>query len=132
METPSVGKNGLIIFDGSCGACSVFVGEHKEFFKRYGFTVAALQSAGIAQLTGRGREELMRSIHLYTPDGKIYSEDDFLINIGSRIWWTWAFAWIASLHPFRTVLRIAYRYIATRRRSISRICGLQSKAYFRE
>ena len=133
METkvPRIGKNGLIIFDGSCGTCSALVGENEAFFERYGFTVSPLQADGITQITGLDTTTLMRSIHLYTPEGAIFAEADFLLHLGSRIWWARPFAWIFSIPPMTPLLRVVYRFVARRRKKISTICGLQSKAIYK-
>ena len=126
-----VGRNGLIIFDGSCGACSTFVGGKKYFFERYGFTVSPLQEDWISELTKLDENTLLQSIHLYTPDGKILRGADFFYYFAGKVWW---------LKPINLLLRITickrmfarfYEYIAKRRQRISRVCGLQSKAIYK-
>jgi hypothetical protein len=53
-----------VIFDGSCGACSAFIGEKKVFFEKYGFSVAPLQEQWVKDISKLNEETLLQAIHL--------------------------------------------------------------------
>lgn len=125
-----IGKSGLIIFDGSCGVCSVFIGERKTFFEKYGFTIAPLQESWIPELTGLDEATLLQSIHLFTPQGEILRGPDFFHYVSGKIWWLRPIHLILQYKFLKSIFSNCYYFIAKRRRRISRVCGLQSRAKY--
>jgi hypothetical protein len=135
MATPSekdikIGKSGLIIYDGACGACSFFIGERRPFFEKYGFSLAPLQAEWIQDLTGVDDTMLLQSIHLVAPDGKIYRGADFFHYLSGKVWWLLPIHFILKVPLIRRLFNKLYDYIALRRKSLSKICGLQSRAKY--
>jgi predicted DCC family thiol-disulfide oxidoreductase YuxK len=130
-ETDKIGKSGLVIFDGSCGACSAFVGEKKAFFQKYGFTVAPLQEEWVRDVSGLKEETLLQAIHLYKPNGDVVKGIDFFQYVASKIWWLTPINLLLRISIFKPIFTLIYDTIAKRRRNISRICGLQSKAIYK-
>lgn len=126
-----IGKSGLVIFDGSCGACSAFIGEKKAFFERYGFSVAPLQEGWVRDISGLSEETLLQAIHLYKTNGSIVKGIDFFQCIASKVWWLLPINLLLSIPLFKPIFTLIYNSIAKRRRNISRICGLQSKAIYK-
>jgi hypothetical protein len=130
-ETGMIGKSGLVIFDGSCGACSAFIGERKAFFQKYGFTVAPLQEDWVRDVSGLDKETLLKSIHLYKPNGDVVKGVDFFHYVSSKVWWLTPFNLLLGITVLKPLFILIYDAIAKRRQKISRVCGLQSKALFK-
>lgn len=126
-----IGKHGLIIFDGSCGACSTFIGEKKEFFEKYGFTVAPLQEQWVKDFSKLDEETLLQAIHLYTPNGEIVKGVDFFQRVASKVWWLKPFDLLFRVSFLKPIFTFLYHEVAKRRRKISQVCGLQSRAIYK-
>jgi len=131
MTDPRIGKNGVIIFDGSCGACSTFIGEKRSFFERHEFTVVPLQEHWVSEATGLDEVELSQAIHLVTPAGDVYRGIDFFQYLAEKIWWMTPLSMLLRIRWLKPLWRKLYDFIANRRVKISKICGLQSKAIYR-
>ena len=125
------GANGIIIFDGSCGACSFLIGERKRFFERRGFGVVPLQEQWVRDLTGLSEEVLQQSIHLYTPNGEIYKGVDIFARVTGRIWWLVPVSLLLRVPFLKPVYNKAYNYFANRRQRFSKACGLESRAMYK-
>ena len=126
-----IGKNGVIIFDGACGACSAIIGEHRLFYEKHGFSVVPLQEAWIRQLSGLSQEALTQSIHLYTVEGKIFRGIDFYGYLLSKMWWGKPFALLLRAALLRPIFERIYEAVAKRRKRFSKLCGLESRALYR-
>lgn len=126
-----IGKSGLIIFDGSCGACSAFIGGKKDFFKKYGFEVAPLQEEGIPALTGASEEALLQAIHLYTPEGKLFRGIEFFRYLSGKVWWLIPISLLLRTAFLRPVFEKIYEMIAKHRKTISKVCRLESRALYK-
>lgn len=131
IETNKIGASGLVIFDGSCGACTAFIGEKKRFFQRHGFTVAPLQESWVRDVSGLSEETLFQAIHLYKPNGDVVKGIDFFQYVASKVWWLKPINLLLSVPVLKPIFTIIYNAIAQRRRNFSRICGLQSKAIYK-
>lgn len=131
-ETDKIGRSGLVIFDGFCGACSAFIGEKKAFFQKYGFTVAPLQEEWVRDISGLNEETLLQAIHLYKPNGDVVKGIDFFRNVTSKVWWLTPVNFLLSISFLKPLCTLIYDAIAKRRRNISKICGLQSKAIYKQ
>jgi hypothetical protein len=125
------GRHGLIIFDGSCGACSFLIGEKKKFFERYGFGVVPLQESWVRELTGLSDEVLQQSIHLYTASGEIHKGVDLFAHVSGKIWWLVPLSWVLRISFLKPVYERAYMYFANRRLKFSKACGLESRALYK-
>jgi hypothetical protein len=126
-----LGINGLIIFDGSCGACSEFIGRKSRFFKRYGFEVAPLQEDWISEITKLNEATLLESIHVLTPEGTIFRDVEFFIYLTEKIWWLKPINLLMKVPPCKRAFSQLYTYIAKKRRKISKLCGLESRAIYK-
>ncbi len=126
-----VGKSGLVIFDGSCGACSAFIGGKKEFFEKYGFSVVPLQEPWVKEISNLNEETLLQAIHLYTPEGEIVRGADFFQRVASKVWWLAPVNLLLHVPILKRFFAVIYDEVARRRRLISRLCGLQSRALYK-
>lgn len=125
-----VGKSGLIIYDGACGACSLFVGERKSFFEKHGFSVAPLQAEHIPSLTGLDEATLLQSIHLLSAEGEILRGADFFHYVAGKVWWLAPIHLVLKIPAIKKMFAKLYDFIAQRRRNIAKVCGYQSRAKY--
>ena len=104
------------------------MGEKKVFFEKYGFSVAPLQEEGVRELTKLDEESLMSGIHLYAPNGEILRGIDFFHYFANKVWWLYPFYLLLGIRPLRPLFSNLYEAIASHRRSISKVCGLEKRA----
>jgi predicted DCC family thiol-disulfide oxidoreductase YuxK len=126
-----LGRYGVILYDGSCGACTFFIGEKSEVLGRYGFAVAPLQEPWVQEWTGLSEEDLKKSICLINSEKKLFWGADVYRELCRVIWYLKPVYGISKLPFFRAVFDFIYRLIANRRVQLSRVCGLQSRARYR-
>ena len=126
-----IGTSGLIVFDGACGSCSVFIGERRTFFEKYGFSIAPLQQPWVRELTKLSEESLLQAIHLYLPDHQIVSGIDFFLIVTSKVWWLTPMNLVMRIDSVKPLFAWLYNMVAKRRRRLSKICGLQSRAIYK-
>ena len=119
-----VGKSGLVIFDGSCGTCSAFIGAKSALFERYGFSVAPLQEPSVQEISNLSEETLLQAIHLYAPDGEIVRGIDVFQRVASTVWWLTPIGVLLRIPTLKPLLAFIYDAVARRRRKISKVCGL--------
>lgn len=120
-------ESGLIIFDGSCGVCSTFIGKNRKFFERYKFSVALLQEPWVKEITGLPEEELLKAIHLFTKDGEVLKGIDFIERLASKVWWMLPMYWLMKIKFFKDCFGFLYMGFAKNRQAISKVCGLTPK-----
>ena len=131
MNDQPKGKHGIVIFDGSCGACSTFIGRKKKFFERHGFTVAPFQEESVRELVGLDESTLSQAIHLRTNRGEVLRGVDFFQYVAAKVWWLRPVSLLLGITFLKPVFAQLYDFIAKRRRKISTVCGLQSKALYK-
>jgi predicted DCC family thiol-disulfide oxidoreductase YuxK len=124
MIKHQINSHGLIIYDGSCGVCTSFVGKNHKFFRYYGFEVTPLQAGGIVELTGLSEKELLQSIYILTPYGKLLRDADFFHYLTGKIWWSKPLFFLLNIPFIKFLFGKLYRYIAKRRHRISKVCRL--------
>lgn len=125
------GEGGLIVFDGSCGVCSSFVGDRASFFERYGFRVVPLQERWAQEAMGLDERTLSEAIHLRLPNGRVVRGIDFFLEVARRVWWLKPFGFAFGIPIVKPIAARVYAAVAKRRRSISSLCGLQSRARYK-
>lgn len=130
-ESPPITTSSLIVYDGACGACTAFVGERAAFFRRYGFEVAPLQEAWVQEALGLDASTLAEAIHVKLPSGEILRGIDFVIEVAKRVWWLKPMGLLLSVGWVKPIGARVYDAIARRRRRISTVCGLQSRARYK-
>lgn len=132
-EEPDILKrfpHGVLFFDGTCGACSHFVGGKEKFYNHHGFAVAAAQDQWAAERLARDNMHGGNEIRLLLADGSYRLGADAYREICSRIWWLKP-VWIGSRMPvLSSIFNLCYRAFASNRHRISRTCGLQSRARY--
>jgi predicted DCC family thiol-disulfide oxidoreductase YuxK len=119
------GRFGLIIYDGTCGVCTSFVGKRAHFFEKHGFAVAPLQTPGIPEYAHRDIAELMTAIHVVTVDGYVVSGIDAFGVVAARVWWLWPVSMAMRVPVLKRVFGMIYAAVAKRRQGISRVCGFR-------
>lgn len=108
------GTGGLIIFDGSCGACSAYIAERKRFFEKHGFSVAPLQESWVSRVTGIDELTLAEAIHLVTPAGDVYRGIDVFQRVSERIWWLVPLSSMLRIKPLRPFFLGGYDFLSRR------------------
>jgi len=120
-----VGHFGLIIYDGTCGVCTSFVGKRAHFFEKHGFAVAPLQTPGISEYAHRDITTLMTAIHVVTVDGRVLAGIEAFGVVAARVWWLWPVSMAMRVPVLKRLFGGLYVAIAKRRQGISRVCGLR-------
>lgn len=121
------GRFGLIVYDGSCGVCTSFVGKRARFFETYGFSVTPLQTPGISEYAHRDIETLMTAIHVVLLDGRVLSGAEAFCVVVERIWWLWPLSVSLHVPVLKRGFGVLYAAIAKRRQGLSRVCGLRGE-----
>lgn len=93
--------------------------------------MAPLQESWVRDVSGLSEEILLQAIHLYKPNGEIVKGIDFFQYIASKVWWLQPFNFLLSIPILRPLFTMIYNAIAQRRKKISQVCGLQSKAKYK-
>lgn len=122
---------GTILYDGTCGACSTFIGDYSRFFARYRFAVAPLQDPAIQSLLPFTEEELAGEIRLLLPDGSLIGGPNVYRFLFSKIWWLGPLLFLSKLPGLAALFDAAYRLVGRNRHKISKACRLQDRAKLR-
>jgi predicted DCC family thiol-disulfide oxidoreductase YuxK len=118
---------GCVLYDGRCGFCSRWVQSWAGSLRKYGFTTAALEEAGVAEKLSLPYEELVQDIRLLTARGEVVSGADVYLYVARRIWWAWPFYGLFSLPGFHWLVQGGYRWFARNRHFVSHACGLRPR-----
>ena len=124
------GNTNYLIYDGSCGACTVFIGERSRFFQRYGFTAIPLQEPWVAEVTGLTGKDLEKEILLLDKNNKLFRGADVYRIICKSIWWLTPIFLLSKMPVTSALFNFCYTCFAERRKSISRVCGLEHRAKY--
>jgi predicted DCC family thiol-disulfide oxidoreductase YuxK len=117
---------GWLFFDADCGFCTRIAQWIAPILKRRGMGVAPLQDARVAALLGLSPIALMREMRVLFGDGRHYGGADAAIALAHEIWWARPLTWLAKLPGMPRLLRIAYRWIAERRKCSGERCPSKS------
>jgi predicted DCC family thiol-disulfide oxidoreductase YuxK len=117
---------GWLFFDADCGFCTRIAQWIAPILKRRGMGVAPLQDARVAALLGLSPIALMREMRVLFGDGRHYGGADAAIALAHEIWWARPLTWLAKLPGMPRLLRIAYRWIAERRKCSGERCSSKS------
>jgi len=130
-DSQPIGEHGIIIFDGSCGVCSTFVGRRKELFEKHGFTVAPYQEEWVREVAGIDESTLSQAIHVRTREGKLLRGVALFRYISGKVWWLAPASLLLRIEFFEPGFEAVYSFISKRRRTISKLCGLQSRDLYK-
>ena len=122
-KTENIG--GWLFYDGDCPVCSGWIERVRDLLLRRGIHPVPLQAAWVRPGLGLSQEELLAEMKLWTADGRIFGGADAFIHLARLIWWAWPFFLLAHLPGAKTVLRMAYRFVARRRHCLGGQCALQ-------
>jgi predicted DCC family thiol-disulfide oxidoreductase YuxK len=106
---------GWLLYDRDCGFCSRWARALEPTLLACGFHVAALQDAWVAATLGLSRDELLRALRLWTPEGGSLLGVDAIVHLARFIFWLKPLAWLARLPVVMRLLRGLYQAIASRR-----------------
>jgi predicted DCC family thiol-disulfide oxidoreductase YuxK len=114
----------VIIYDADCGFCRWSLSKILVWDRHHSLRPVPLQSEEADKLLdGMDPETKMRSWHLVTPDGKIYSGGDAVPHLANLLPGGRPIASLASTLPGPTTR--LYRWVADHRDSLARLVGPQ-------
>lgn len=119
--------NGCLLYDGTCGACTHFIGGKEKFFRSNGFEVAPIQEGSYRQQLNASDEEIASQIFLLKQDGSVLKGPNVYREIFSKIWWLKPISLISRTPVLAQVFDFTYKKIAQNRHRISQACGFQPK-----
>jgi lipase maturation factor 1 len=104
----------VLLFDGDCGFCRLWVGRWR------GLTADAVEYLAYQDAAARfpklDRAELARAVHLVEPDGAVHRGADAVFRAAARArGWGWLPRLYAALPPFAAASEAAYAFVAARR-----------------
>jgi predicted DCC family thiol-disulfide oxidoreductase YuxK len=114
-------KRATLIYDGTCPICSGTVEWIEKNEQQDAFEMVPCQSPAFAERwPALDRDECMKAMHLVLPDGEVFSGEQALPEIFTRLRRYRALALLFKLPGAETLSGILYRWFALRRYSISR------------
>jgi predicted DCC family thiol-disulfide oxidoreductase YuxK len=119
---------GWLFFDAQCGFCTRIARWLAPILQGRGMGVAPLQDVRVGALLGLSQSELMREMRVLFGDGRQYGGADAAIALAGEIWWARPVVWLANLPGMAKLLRIAYRWIAGRRRCSAERCETKEQS----
>jgi predicted DCC family thiol-disulfide oxidoreductase YuxK len=106
---------GWLLYDRDCEFCSRWARLLEPTLLARGFHVAALQDSWVTPVLGLPREELLRALRLWTPEGSSYLGADAVVYLAQFVFWARPLAWLARLPGAMRLLRALYAAIAVKR-----------------
>ncbi|HTZ95868.1 MAG TPA: DCC1-like thiol-disulfide oxidoreductase family protein [Terriglobales bacterium] len=103
-ESPN---RGWVFYDGACGFCSRWLKFWQPTLKRYGFEIASLQEAWVAERLQLAGPELLYDLRMLMKDGQTAAGANVYLQVARRIWWAWPFYAVFSLPGFNRLIHIA-------------------------
>ncbi len=119
----------LVLYDGTCAACTGGVKAMGKLLARRGFTHAPLQAAEATARLGAlpaSNEDLEFTVVL--ANGDVVRGPNAYRYLLRKIVWARPLYWFSLLPGGRWLFDAGYRAFAKHRHRISRACGLDSKA----
>ncbi|HEV8410105.1 MAG TPA: DUF393 domain-containing protein [Gemmatimonadaceae bacterium] len=115
---------GLVLYDGSCGACSRWVPFWSPTLRRMDLGVAALQDPDVMRRLDLTPEELHSDIRILFSDDRQLAGADVYRYVMRRVWWAYPLYLVSIAPVLRSIFDAAYRVFARHRHAISASCGL--------
>ena len=106
---------GYVFYDGECEMCRGAAERFRGRLERGGYRLVPYQTPWVCERTGLTLRELAAEMRLLTADGSILSGIDAHARLARSIWWARPLSIAVRIPGMRWVLRMAYRWIATRR-----------------
>jgi predicted DCC family thiol-disulfide oxidoreductase YuxK len=118
-------EKAVLIFDGSCGICSIGTEwiEKRAFQNVFEF-VPSQSSNRLERFPKLNDQQCNQAMKLILADGRIFSGEEAVAEIAKRLKWRWWYA-VVTFQPSRHLLPILYRWIAGHRLKISTLLKLK-------
>jgi predicted DCC family thiol-disulfide oxidoreductase YuxK len=117
--------NGWLLYDGTCGVCSRFVGGRARFYQRHGFGVVAAQEEWAQKALQRHPVQSENEIRLLRNDGSIVRGANVYREVCKKVIWLRPIYFLSLFPVLSSCFDLGYAIVAANRHNISRICGLQ-------
>lgn len=124
--------NGCLLYDGTCGACSHFIGRKEKFFAKYGFAAVPAQESWVVERLGQDGELLAREMRLLRSDGSYLKGADVYREITAKVWWLYPLHIFSRLPVLSCLFNFGYNTFAANRHKISAVCNLESHARYKK
>ena len=104
------------LYDEQCEFCQAFVSRLRAL-DRKGLVDCVPIGADPSRIAALGLdlEACLRELHVVAPDGRISTGWDAVARLARLFPSTWLIGALGSVPPFRQLLRVAYRFVATHR-----------------
>lgn len=119
--------NGWVLFDGTCGICTKFIGSKPHFLIRHGFGVAAQQDDWVKLELEKRNHPIAKEICLLLPSGQILSGVDTYREIIRHSTWLKPLYFLSGTGSGYFLAKLLYRTISNNRYRISRLFHLSGK-----
>ena len=123
---PSDPRRGWILFDAECNFCRSIVSRTYSVFAPRGFAFLPLQTPWVRTVFHLPYEKLLSEMRVLTRNGEKFGGADAIPLLARYVWWAWPLVAFAHLPGARHLLRVAYRFVASRRYCISGTCSVRS------
>src|SRR5262245_46461088 len=85
---------GTLFYDGRCALCIITARLFGPSLGRRGFVLFPLQAAWVASYLNLPSSELREAMRLVTPDEKMFSGADAVLQLVSCFWWGRPLTWL--------------------------------------
>lgn len=124
MKSGPERRRWLVVYDGDCGFCKASVRWVLDRDRRGRIEARPFQEPGVLEATGISREAAEREAFLVAPDGRRWSGADAAARV-LRLLPRWSLVGrVLQLPVVIQVARLAYRWIADHRPTVSRLTGV--------
>lgn len=123
-DKSQVDVRGWVFFDGTCEFCRFWVRRLRPILTPRGFIFVPLQTPWVREHFHLPEEQLLSEIRLLLPTGEAYGGAEAVVALAKFVWWARPLVLIAYIPGMRSLLRAAYRFVASRRYCINGACAV--------
>jgi glyoxylase-like metal-dependent hydrolase (beta-lactamase superfamily II)/predicted DCC family thiol-disulfide oxidoreductase YuxK len=113
-----------VLYDGQCEICQACVSWLKTLDQENKTVCLPISAEAMATVDARlGIDDCLRELHVITPAGDVYRGWNAVTCLARLFPTTWVIGVLGQLFPFRSAGRLAYRFVAMNRYSLSKCRG---------
>ena len=113
-----------VLYDGQCEICQAFVSWLQVLDRCHVTESIPITTDALCQLDARlDVNACLRELHVLGPDGRLYTGWDAVTRLARLFFFTWIVGAAGSIPPLRQLGRLAYRFVARNRHSLSKCRG---------
>gem|GEM_PF-162577 len=103
----------IVYYDATCPMCTAFRGKVEDGVEADAVVFKDANTVSVPD--GLGRSDLLREMHVVSPDGSVHSGAESIYEVLSQHRWLWPLAILGRLPLIRTLGRYVYRLVAAQR-----------------